>query len=276
MLRQEEKVKSSRFYNEYYGHKVRDLKVLYPVLRSHCQSLIWTAGDSSLDNKYWFNDPRPSVGPYSLVLDPPSSNADITYWFNYLDQERNSNTQNGKNKSSRYTINTAVEASTLNARSFALRPQDRFLRDNISSDDILIVSVGGNDVAMAPLPCTIASILSLVLFLPTSCIERGCVRGTVPLDDWCCGCGPSTLSCLCACPPCLGYMVHLFGTRTRHYIQRLTAKTKPKKILVCMIYYPDERATPSWAGPALAALGYNKNPRKLQAMIRKAFVEATS
>jgi hypothetical protein len=56
----------------------------------------------------------------------------------------------------------------------------------------------------------------------------------------------------------------------------LTAKTKPKKILVCMIYYPDEAATASWAGPALGLLGYNTNPAKLQLMIRRAFTEATS
>ena len=46
--------------------------------------------------------------------------------------------------------------------------------------------------------------------------------------------------------------------------------------MVCMIYYPDENPTPSWAGPALGALGYNTNPQKLQLLIRRAFVEATS
>ena len=43
-----------------------------------------------------------------------------------------------------------------------------------------------------------------------------------------------------------------------------------------MIYYPDEDiASPSWAGFALKALGYNKNPEKLQSLIKKAFEEAT-
>jgi hypothetical protein len=58
------------------------------------------------------------------------------------------------------------------------------------------------------------------------------------------------------------------------YIEALTARTKPKKILVCMIYYPDEALTPSWAGPALGALGYNTNPAKVQMLIRKAYDEA--
>ena len=43
-----------------------------------------------------------------------------------------------------------------------------------------------------------------------------------------------------------------------------------------MIYYPDEAPTPSWAGLALGALGYNNNPAKLQILIRKAFGFATS
>eukprot|EP00970_Alexandrium_tamarense_P016315 scaffold6342_cov206-Alexandrium_tamarense.AAC.53 len=63
--------------------------------------------------------------------------------------------------------------------------------------------------------------------------------------------------------------------RTQHYINAITAKTKPKKILVCMIYYPDESNTPSWANGALGALGYNNNPVKVQLLIRKFFEEAT-
>ncbi len=47
------KISSNEFYGEYHGHKVKHLKVLLPHLRSSSDSLIWTAGDSSLDNKYW-------------------------------------------------------------------------------------------------------------------------------------------------------------------------------------------------------------------------------
>ena len=47
------------------------------------------------------------------------------------------------------------------------------------------------------------------------------------------------------------------------------------KILVCLIYYPDENNTPSWANGALGALGYNRNPGKIQLILRKIFEEAT-
>jgi hypothetical protein len=63
--------------------------------------------------------------------------------------------------------------------------------------------------------------------------------------------------------------------RTQKYIEMLTSKTRPKKILVCMIYYLDENPMPSWAGPALELMGYNRNPAKLQQFIRKTFEEAT-
>lgn len=105
-----------------------------------------------------------------------------------------------------------VEATTLNERWYRPRAQDKFVRDNISSNDILIVSVGGNDIALAPTPCTIASIAGLMC-LPTPCLEQSRSYCSIPVDDYCFGCGPSLCSCAGSCPPCFGYFVHLFGTR---------------------------------------------------------------
>ena len=274
------KINSSRFYGEYHGHRVEDLDTLYRVLRREPQSsLIWTAGDSSLDNKYWFNDEREAVpgSGYDEVLHPPRCNADVTYWLNYLLKERREEVAASvRKKMPSAAINTAVEATTLNSRTWKLQPQDAFLRDKLQPDDVLIVSVGGNDVAMAPAPCTICSVLFLMNCVPEVCLDRACSCGTVPSDDYCCGCGSSLGSCACSFPSCFGYMVHLFGTRVQKYVEKLTVKTRPEKILVLMIYFPDETPTPSWAGPALSCLGYNRTPQKLQTMIRRVYVEATS
>jgi hypothetical protein len=65
-------------------------------------------------------------------------------------------------------------------------------------------------VAVAPYPCTSAAIGGLLCLLQI-CMETGLSIGTVPVDDRCCGCGPSLCSCGCACPPCLGYFRHMFG-----------------------------------------------------------------
>lgn len=98
---------------------------------------------------------------------------------------------------------------------------------------------------------------------------------SLKIDDYCCGCGASLFSCLGSCPPCLGYFRHLFKERTERFIERLVSKTKPKLIIVCMIYYLDERMVPSWANASLGAMGYNRNPHKLQVYIRKLFEVAT-
>ena len=278
----DDKVDTSGFYGQFHGHPVEDLRRLLPALRESSDSLIWTAGDSSLDNKYWFQDYRSAVGAYRDVLDPPTMNADVTYWLNRLAIDRALAPQpidGGGGDGPRRpiaTINTAVEATTVQNRNRGLLAQDIFLRDNIRSGDTLIVSIGGNDVANAPTPCTIGAMLSLSK-LPRSCLEASCIGWTPPCDERCCGCGPVAVSsCCCAFPPCLGYMNHLFGTRIRHYIEKLTSKTKPKRVMVCMIYYLDETPTPSWAGVALKALGYDTNPERLQYLIRKMYVDATS
>lgn len=275
------KVDASRFYSEYHGHLGAHLEVLLPALRETSDSLIWTAGDSSLDNKYWFHDRREAVGAYRDVLDPPTMNADVTYWLNRLATDRvrtqtNSNNDKSKPLLNIATINTAIEATTIQQRTWNLLPQDSFLRDNIRSSDTLIVSIGGNDVANAPTPATICAMLSLVK-LPLSCLERSCTCWTPPCNEHCYGCGPVAMaSCCSSSPPCLGYMNHLFSTRIRHYIEGLVSKTKPKRVLVCMIYYLDEASAPSWAGTALEALGYDRDPGRLQHLIRTMYAEAIS
>jgi len=169
------KINASEFYSEYHGHKVQHLKVVYPRLREETGlGLIWTAGDSSLDNKYWFNDSKAAVGAYRDVLEPPISNADVTYWLNYHGIDERRNEKYG-------AINTAVEATTLNSRTFRLHPQDKFIRDNIQQDDVLIVSVGGNDIALAPTPCTIMSLLCL----PHMCMEYSTAFGSIPVSLFC-------------------------------------------------------------------------------------------
>jgi len=46
-------VDANDFYNEFHGHKVKHLEKLLPEVRASSDGVIWTAGDSSLDNKYW-------------------------------------------------------------------------------------------------------------------------------------------------------------------------------------------------------------------------------
>lgn len=273
------KVSSRAYYGEYHGHLPSHLNAVHHALRQlkgngdEGSSLMFLAGDSSLDNKYWLSEERSAKGlPYDTVLEPPRMKPDIAYWLTKECKKR----ENGV-VGAIAAINGAIEESTVADRFCgALRAQDIFIRDHIRSNDILVVSVGGNDIALRPNCCTICNMLGLICCTPTKCIEKGCAQ-PLPCDECCpCGCGAGCLSTVCSCPPCGGYFAHLFKSRITAYIDRLTSKTRPKAIAVCMIYYPDEQPSGSWADPILSLLGYNSNPTKLQLLIRKIYAEATS
>jgi hypothetical protein len=264
-------VDARTFYDEYHGHPVPDLETVHSALRAQNKSIVFFAGDSSLDNKYWFSDTAPAVNGYEAFLRPPRMKQDVCYALNSV---------LAADASAPYAaINSAIEATALNHRACGrLLPQDDFIRRNITEDDMLIVSVGGNDVALQPLLCTVCSALGLVWCGgPVSVMER-CACACPPSIARCCdlgcvGCGvPNCLSAtLCGFPLGLGYMVDLFKNRVEHYVRRLLGDARPKKVMVCMIYFLDEAATGSWSDAALSCLCYNQMPWRLQAGIRKAF-----
>merc|ERR1712086_250566 len=268
-------VNGTGYYAEYHGHPIADLTRVHSTLRQQGKQLIFLAGDSSLDNKFWFRELKQAVNGYEHVLTPPRMNADVCYWLNLEASKR----------AIEYScINTAIEATCLNDRSCgSLLEQDEFIRDNITEDDILVVSVGGNDVAMQPLCCTICSMCGLVYCGgPQYCIDKcscACPPNNCCLGDlgcMCCGLPNSVTSTLCGWPLGIGYMVDLFKNRVENYVRNLVSgPRKPKKVMVCMIYFLDEQVTGSWADCALGCLQYNTCPGRLQAGIRAAFELAT-
>ena len=132
------------FYTPFHGHDVEHLDIVFKTLKNeNDKACIFLAGDSSLDNKYWFNNGASAVNGYENLLQPPQMKQDVCYWLNKKAAEQ---------KLPYFCLNTAIEATSLNDRSFnCLLPQDRFIRDNIAGDDILIVSVGGNVSTKVPL-----------------------------------------------------------------------------------------------------------------------------
>ncbi|KAJ3153743.1 hypothetical protein HDU86_005076 [Geranomyces michiganensis] len=196
-----------------------------------------------LDNKYWIlQEPRKPPPPqYHGVLDPPECVQDVAYWMN-MELEKNTT----RPASSSACINAAVEASTLMDRDTGLLPADEFVRDSIQAQDTLVVSVGANDIALKASTATMASMAALISS-PDCMIEKGVAPG-------------------------LSHFVHMFGRATRDYIMRLTDKQMPRQVLVCMVYYLDhDSRVASWANHTLSLLGYNKNPDKLEFIIRKVF-----
>jgi len=59
------------FYDEYHGHRPEHLDTLETCLRKPSESgprnAIYLAGDSSLDNKFWFGDVASAVNGYDEV-----------------------------------------------------------------------------------------------------------------------------------------------------------------------------------------------------------------
>lgn len=241
------KINTSRFYFEYKGHPIADITTFLNIAAAQRPDgpIVYLAGDSSLDNKYWLPPPSPADSVpeiYRLVLQRPCPKADVAFWLNHRLGARAT------------TLNLAVEASLLRERhGSALLAHDEFIRDHITSRDVLIVSVGGNDIAMKPTVWTILHMLWLAWLTPMSSLRSG--------RAW-----------------ALLYFIRLFKTQTQAYIAKMVAKKKPRLVIVCMIYYPLEAQAglaQSWADRALGALGYNTRPERLQAGIKQMYEQAT-
>ena len=234
------------FFSTYHGHDAGALRDIEPALRGPAgRRVVWLAGDSSLDNKAWVAAAvAPASNGYAALLSPPTVVADVAHHVNVELERRGGGA---------VCINAAVEESTLGARAGgALLPQDLVVRDRLRADDVLVVSVGGNDVALRPTACTVACLLALTRLASDAAIDAGTAFG-------------------------LGHFVALFRDAVREYIDALCARCTPRTIVVCMIYFPSEKRG-SWADLALSAMRYDdpSGRARVQALIRTLFRIATS
>lgn len=247
-----DKVNANAFYQEYHGHLVHHLETIESHLRkANEDGLIFLAGDSSLDNKYWIQHAsEPACNGYEDILAPPSCIPDVAYWINAQIEEGK---QRGDAKTPNMAaINGAVEESSVNQRigwfSSCCNAHDAFVRDHLRPNDELIVSVGGNDVVLRPSLKTIACMLMLVR-ASKKAIKAGTAYG-------------------------MGHFINLFKNRVKQYVELLVSKTKPKRVTISMIYFPCEEGS-GWADTSLGALRYDSDPEKLQLVIKEIFARAT-
>jgi hypothetical protein len=241
------KINPSRFYFEWRGHPLSDLARFRAITLAERpdKPIVYLAGDSSLDNKYWLHKSVEEIGVevptiYQKTLARPRPKPDVSFWLNHLLGERAT------------CINTACEETMLRDRDQNLLSHDEFIRDNIRAQDILIVSVGANDIALRPLPTTVLHMLRLAWLTSRKSLENGNAGS-------------------------LSYFKHIFGAKVQDYVARLTAVTKPRAVIVCMIYFPLEAqfGQKSWADMQLKALGYNMFPGQLQTAIGAMYEQAT-
>ena len=254
-----EAIKDTGFYEYYNGHEVRDLRYIHQRLRAlGCRSFLFLAGDSSFDNKHWFfrkgkettsnadgssdfiaeDEMRddaitaPAVNGYEEVLVPatrartrPRMARDVCFWLN----------EHAPGNGDACTIMSAVEASTAADRcEHGLLKQDEFIRDTLTPDDYVLISVGGNDIAMAPTIATVVNV-GLLAFSPFWLVWLGLAPG-------------------------YAYLVRWMGSMVVEYVGKLAAKRKPKKVVCCMIYFPDVTPSGGWADMTLGLLLYRRQP----------------
>lgn len=254
------------FYSQFQGHPVPLLDILHKRLREDGypdgeRPCVFLVGDSSLDNKFWFHNCADAVNGYEQVLDPPRMTMDVAYWLNYMAAR--------KFQSSWFCLNCSVEASTLRDRAYRLLEQDRFVTDHLQETDTVIASLGGNDIALRPSLSTIFHMLRMIYVASrkTFDVEYSSCNFC---GQWTCG------SCWANLPTGSAHFIFMFRDKIQRYLERLCAKVKPKRIILCMIYHPLADTTQdSWADFSLRMLRYNSNPAKLQAAIRFIFKAAT-
>ncbi|KAF2277367.1 uncharacterized protein EI97DRAFT_432245 [Westerdykella ornata] len=241
------KINSSAFFSEWKGHPISDLAKFRDTTRAvrPGKPIVYLAGDSSLDNKAWVTASEP-ISPAQIYKETLRTSSysgikpDIAYWLNHFLGDRAT------------CINAAIEESLLRERDDRLLEHDLFIRDSITANDILIVSVGANDIALRPTTSTMLHMADLAWTTRRSSIQDGSASSLV-------------------------YFRKMFKDKTENYISRMLEKQKPRAVIVCMIYYPLEAdaGQTGWADMQLKALGYNMRPGQLQAAIKQIYESAT-
>lgn len=217
-----------KYYSTYYGHTYEDLVLL---LKSFKNNKIFLAGDSTLDNKSWLEGPNvTSVNEYRELLE--SMRPDISYHINKLCQNQNLPFT---------SINCAVEEAGITDKN-NLNVQDRFIRDNITSEDILVVSLGGNDLVLKKIMTIIGELFGILFVKSTEDILAN-FKDYIP------------------------NIIELFTIKLQAYITELTSINKPKQVIVCGMYYPCKVVSESWANNMLNILRYDTEYNKIHTII---------
>lgn len=218
-------LETKKYYSTYYGHSAIYLYHLSKLNKPK----IYLAGDSSLDNKFWIKDSwYNAVNEYKNILTPPEMIGDVCYHMNSINNDY-------------ITINCATEEATVSSKN-VLCESDLIIRDNLKNDDILVISIGGNDIMLKP---TIMTTLKLGLLLLSDI-------NNIKEDN-------------------LDFLVEIFKDKIISYIKSLCSKQIPKKVIVCGIYFPCEKFQQGWSNNTLKLINYDTNPLKIQILIEKIF-----
>jgi len=235
-------INQDKYYSQKFGHEVEDIKKVHHHITQNQgkKRIIWLAGDTTLDNKHWLEDIRKSCNGYEHIFEQAYSKADLCHWINHHMQVMD--------YKGWACINAAVNESSLTQRrKKGLLPQDEFIRDNLTEKDLLIISIGGNDLYST---LNFKRMTSMINFFLTKNPDKFAES--------------EKFQCF----------VDLFKNQTEDYIKSLIAKHKPRKIIVCSLYHPSIEGK-GWADKLLSLIRYKKNPSKVHKVVEAIFEQAT-
>ena len=106
-----------------------------------------------------------------------------------------------------------------------------------------MVSVGGNDIALAPTLPLVLSALAATYFFPALGMRA---------------------------------LARLFVDDMTAYVQMLVREGKPRLVVLCGLYFPDEAPQQSWASFTLGVLLYGTRPQRMQEVMRAVFEQMKS
>jgi len=137
------KIEFKDFYHNYYGHTSQHLEYVINHFKKNNKKFIYLAGDSSLDNKHWILDKKSyAANGYNQLINPPKAVMDVCHNLNVILE---------KMDSEYVAVNCAVEEAAVGDKEKGrLNEQDKVVKKHINKDDIMIVSLGGNDIALKP------------------------------------------------------------------------------------------------------------------------------
>jgi len=259
------------FYAEHCGHPYSYLKLIHLYLKRTKSQFIWLVGDGTIDNKHWLytmnkkklgamhheDYTRDAVNGYGDVLNPRRMVMDVNYWMN-VELE--------KIAPHMASINFAIDETGVSERvddikgwvktsKAKMKPQDQHVIDYVGPRDTIVCSVGGFDIAGWPSSKTIGSIISVLGLGNEKTISDGTAMG-------------------------MAQLIKIFKDKTQAYIELLTSKTRPKRVVISMVYYLDENADfQGWASNTFSIVGASAASRldlnKLRLIVKSVYKLAT-
>ena len=234
------KITPDKFYSDTNGHSPKYLQTICNKFRQN-KNFVFLAGDFTLDNKKAISKYVEAVNGYEEILHPPESIPDITFHLN---------TFSSKLDNKNLIINCTTGNNTLNEHDFSskisMNQQDQIIIDNIKQDDILVISIGSNDIISKPTGDFISRLMKV-------CPDQ---TEYVNYDE-------------------LKYFAEYFYNNILTYIKQLCIKNVPKLIIICGAYFPSiTKGKSMWSNQVLDLIDYNVYPSKLQSVLSYLYNES--